>query len=146
MKLPIPSLEDPDINVASLIDMVFLLLVYFMSTASLIRSEADLGIRLPGMLVQARAVDLPDEQIIEVRDTGHIILNGLETDRPDSPDLPGLTTILVRYRLSATAAGQEPLVTIQAEDGARHQRVVDVMNACAAAGIRGVSFALTGTE
>lgn len=144
MKLPVPEMEDPEINVASLIDMVFLLLVYFMVSASLVKSEADLGIRLPGMLAQARAVDLPDEQVLEVRESGHVILNGRETDRPDSPDLPGLTAILVRYRLSSTAAGAEPLITIQAEDNATHQRVVDVMNACAAAGIRGVSFALAG--
>ncbi len=144
MKLPIPDMEDPEINVASLIDMVFLLLVYFMATASLIRSEADLGVRLPGMLAQARAVDLPDEQIIEVRDTGHVILNDREFDSPDSPELPGLTATLVRYRLSSTAAGNEPLITIQADDNARQQRVIDVMNACAAAGIKGVTFGISG--
>lgn len=142
MKLPIPEMEDPDVNVASLIDMVFLLLVYFMATASLVRSEADLGIRLPGMLAQARTVDLPDEQIIEVRATGHVILNGREYDAPDSPDLPALTTTLVRYRLSSSAAGNEPLITIQADDESRQQRVIDVMNACAAAGIKGVTFGL----
>ena len=140
MKLPIPQMEDPDLNVASLIDMVFLLLVYFMATASLIQSEADLGIRLPGMLAQARTVDLPDEQILEVRETGHVILNGRETDSPDSPELPGLTSTLVRYRLSSKAAGNEPLITIQADDNAVQQRVIDVMNACAAAGIKGVTF------
>jgi biopolymer transport protein ExbD len=126
MKMPMPEIEDPDLNVASLIDMVFLLLVYFMATASLVRSEADLGIRLPGMLAQARAVDLPDEQIIEVRGSGHVILNGREYDAP----------------ISSTASGNEPLITIQADDDARQQRVIDVMNACAAAGIKGVTFGL----
>ena len=144
MKLPIPDMEDPEINVASLIDMVFLLLVYFMATASLVKSEADLGIRLPGMLAQARSVDLPDEQILEVRETGHVILNGREFDAPDSPDLPGLTATLVRYRLSSKAAGNDPLITIQADDNALQQRVIDVMNACAAAGITGVTFGLSG--
>jgi len=144
VKLAIPQREDPDINVAPLIDMVFLLLVYFMATASLAKSEADLGIRLPGMLAQARTVDLPDEQILEVRESGHVILNGREFDAPESPDLPGLTATLVRYRLSAQAAGHAPLITIQADDDARHQRVIDVMNACAAAGITGVTFGLSG--
>ena len=144
MKLPVPEMEDPDINVASLIDMVFLLLVYFMATASLVKSEADLGIRLPGMLAQARTVDLPDEQILEVRETGHVILNGREYDRPDSPALPALESTLVRYRLSSTAAGNEPMITIQADDEASQQRVIDVMNACAAAGIKGVTFSLSG--
>ncbi|MFO7534327.1 MAG: biopolymer transporter ExbD [Kiritimatiellia bacterium] len=144
MKLPVPEMEDPEINVASLIDMVFLLLVYFMATASLVKSEADLGIRLPGMLAQARTVDLPDEQILEVREGGHVILNGREYDDPNSSDLPALAATLVRYRLSSTAAGNEPMITIQADDNARQQRVIDVMNACAVAGIKGVTFGLSG--
>jgi biopolymer transport protein ExbD len=144
MKFAIPEMEEPDINVASLIDMVFLLLVYFMATASLVRSEADLGIRLPGMLAQAKAVDLPDEQILEVRETGHVILNGREYDSPESPELPGLQATLIRYRLSSAASGNEPMITIQADDNTRQQRVIDVMNACAAAGIKGVTFGLSG--
>ena len=44
MKVKPEEQEDPDINVQALIDMVFLMLVYFMATATLIRSEADLGI------------------------------------------------------------------------------------------------------
>ena len=140
MKLKAPGMEDPDINVASLIDMVFLLLVYFMVTASLVKSEADLGIRLPGMVSQAESVDLPDEQIIEVKATGHVILNWRDFDRPDDPQLPQLVSTLTRYRLSADAAKVKPLVTITADDETLHQRVIDVMNACAQAGITGVTF------
>ena len=144
MKIAMASMEEPDIQVAPLIDMVFLLLIYFMATASMARPEADLGIRLPGMVAQAQSVDLPDEQIIEVKASGHVILNGRQYDSPESPDLPQLTAVLTRYRQSATAARNEPLITISAEDLARHQRVVDVMNACAAAGVRNVSFSVSG--
>lgn len=144
MKLPIPDSEDPDVSVAPLIDMVFLLLVYFMATASLVKSEADLGIRLPGMLAQAQSVDLPDEQTLEVRASGHVILNGRDFDSPESTELPALVGTLVRYRLSSEAAGNPPLITIMADDDARHQRVIDVMNACAAAGVSNVSFSLSG--
>ena len=144
MKVAIAKVEDPDIQVAPLIDMVFLLLVYFMASASLARPEADLGIRLPGMLGQAQTVDLPDEQMIEVRASGHVSLNGRDYDSPESTDLPQLLATLLRYRLSAEASRNEPLITIAAEDEARHQRVIDVMNACAAAGIKNVSFQPSG--
>lgn len=144
MKLPIEQIDEPDINVASLIDLVFLLLVYFMVAASLVRSEADLSIRLPGMLSQPMEVDLPDEQIVEVRESGHVVLNGREYDSPISVELPELVFTLTRYRLSCEAAKLQPLITISADDRSRHQRVIDVMNACAAAGIEGVSFSPSG--
>lgn len=140
MKIAGQAMEDPDINVAPLIDMVFLLLVYFMAVATLVRSEADLGIRLPGMLAQAETVDMTDEQMIEVRETGRVFLNQREYDTPDSTELPELVHLLARYRMASEAARAEPMITIWAEDRARHQRVIDVMNACAAAGITNVTF------
>lgn len=145
MRLRTEEQEDPDINVSALIDMVFLMLVYFMATATLIRSEADLGIRLPGMLAQAESVDLTDEQIVEVRETGQVFLNGQQFDSAESAQLPQLTALLTRYRLSSQAARTEPMITITAEDQAKHQRTIDVMNACAEAGIKNVTFSAGGS-
>lgn len=141
MKMPPYAFDEPELNVSSLIDMVFLLLIYFMATASLVRSEADLGMRLPGMLAQAQTVEMNDEQTIEVRETGRVVLNGQEYDDPSKTALPQLSNVLGRYRRSCEAAKSEPLVTVWAEDDAEHQRVIDVLNACAAAGIKNVTFA-----
>ena len=140
MKLEIPVPDDPGLNVSALIDMVFLLLVYFMVTASLVKSEGDLGIRLPGIVQQAVTVDMPDEQIVEVRGSGRIYLNGREFDSVESQEMPELTATLIRYRMAAEAAKNEALLTIWAEDDAKHQRVIDVLNACAQAGIENVTF------
>lgn len=143
MKIRPPEMEDADLDITPMIDMTFLLLVYFMSTASLMKSEADLGIRLPGVLAQAMTVDMPDEQIVEITANGDVFLNGRRFDDAVNTELPELTATLVRYRLAATANRSEAMVTIAAVDDALHQRVVDVMNACAAAGIRNVTFAAT---
>jgi biopolymer transport protein ExbD len=145
MRLAVPQADEPELSIAPLIDMTFLLLIYFLCTCSLISPEADLGIRLPGMMLPTAAVDMPDEQIIEVRESGRVMLNGREFDGPGSQDLPELTATLVRYKLSSEAAKNEPMVTIDAEDTTRHQRVIDVMNACAAAKIKNVSF-MSGAE
>ena len=120
--------------------MVFLLLVYFMVTASLVRSEGDLGIKLPGIVQQAASVDMPDEQIIEVRSTGQIFLNDREFGAHDQQDLPNLVSVLERYQLSSDASRNKALITIWADDKSRHQRVIDVLNACADAGIENVTF------
>jgi len=140
MKIRVPGTDEPDLDIASLIDMVFLLLIYFMVTASLVKSEGDLGIKLPGVVQQAVSVDMPDEQIIEVRETGRILLNGREFGSTDSPELPELVGTLVRYRMASEASKNKALITLWAADEARHQRVIDVMNACADAGIKNVTF------
>lgn len=144
MKLNMESMEEPAINIASLIDLVFLLLVYFMVAASLQKSEADLSIRLPGMVAQKQSVEMPDEQLIEVRESGHVILNEQQYDSPDSMDLPNLVAMLTRYRLACQASKIPAMITIMADDGTRHQRVVDVMNACANAQIKNVTFNTSG--
>lgn len=144
MKLPFFQDDDPELNVAPLIDMTFLLLVYFMATASLVRSEGDLGIRLPGALAQEQAISMPDEQIIEIGESGHVFLNHREFDSPVSQELPELHATLTRYRQAAAGTRTEAMVTIDAHDNTRHQRVIDVMNACAAAGIENITFAAGG--
>jgi biopolymer transport protein ExbD len=132
--------ETSELQIAPLIDCVFQLLIYFMVTSSLHKTEADLGISLPGTITQARVVQMPDEQIVEIDEQGRVILNAKEFDSPDNPALPQFTAMLIRYRQASEAANTKALVTIMAADEAVHQRVVDVMNACAAAQIRHVTF------
>jgi biopolymer transport protein ExbD len=146
MKMKLPDPDEPDLSIAPLIDMTFLLLIYFICTCSLITPEADLSIRLPGMLTQATSVDMPDEQIVEVRKSGKIFLNSREFDSAESEALPELLGTLGRYKAASTAAKNEAMVTIWADDETPHQRVIDVLNACAAARIKNVSFAAAGGE
>lgn len=144
MRLSVPEADEPDLSIAPLIDMTFLLLIYFLCTCSLISPEADLGIRLPGMMVQAVAVDMPDEQIVEIRKEGRVLLNNREFDAPESQDLPELVATLKRYKAASDAARNEAMVTVWADDETKHQRVIDVLNACAAARIKNVSFTAGG--
>jgi biopolymer transport protein ExbD len=141
MKVYTTDVDNPTLNVSSLIDMVFLLLIYFMVSASLVKSEGDLGIKLPGIVQQATTVNMPDEQIIEVRETSEVFLNGSRFGYHDRQELPDLENTLLRYRQASEASGNKALVTIFANDQAKHQRVIDVMNACAGAGIENVTFA-----
>lgn len=143
--------EHPALQIAPLIDVVFLLLIYFMVTASLRKQEADLGILLPGVVAQSRAVTMPDEQIVEVKADGTVVLNSkrygrrLAEDQRERPqDLPGLAATLARYRQAAETAGSKALVTIQSADDAVHQRVIDVMNVCTGVGIKHVTFGTGG--
>ena len=144
MKSAIQELVDEPVGlqIAPLIDVVFLLLIYFMVTSSLKKQEADLGIQLPGSVAQSKAVAIPDEQIIEVTASGSILLNGQEFKADTGHDIPELYAILTRYKLASDASQSKALVTIQADDDAVHARVIDVMNACAGAGIKHITFGM----
>ena len=132
--------EKAELQIAPLIDVVFLLLIYFMVTSSLKRSEADLSMSLPSSVTQSQELKMPDEQIIEVRTDGVIVLNEMQYKDPDKSDLAELEQTLTRYREASQALQTTAMITIAAEDNARHERVIDAMNACAGAQISSVTF------
>jgi biopolymer transport protein ExbD len=129
-----------------MIDMVFLLLVFFMVSAKPIKQESDINIGLPGTVAQEEALEIPDEQRIQIQPNGQILLNDQPMDASQSPELPALLSTLKRFKESADSNKTEALITIDADDAANHQRIVQVLNACAQAKITGVTFADAGEE
>jgi len=129
-----------------MIDMVFLLLVFFMVTAKPIKQESDISLGLPGTVAAEEAVDLPDEQRIRIEDDGSIVLNDSVLAPAADTNLKELVAILQRFKESSEANQSEALVTLDAADGTNHQRIVDVLNACARADITGVTFSDSADE
>ena len=129
-----------------MIDMVFLLLVFFMVTAKPIKQESDISLGLPGTVAAEEAVDLPDEQRIRIEDDGSIVLNDSVLAPAADTTLKELVAILQRFKESSEANKSEALVTLDAADGTNHQRIVDVLNACARADITGVTFSDSADE
>ena len=129
-----------------MIDMVFLLLVFFMVTAKPIKQESDISLGLPGTVAAEEAVDLPDEQRIRIEDDGSIVLNDSVLASAADTNLKELVAILQRFKESSDANKSEALVTLDAADGTNHQRIVDVLNACARASITGVTFSDSADE
>ena len=124
-----------------MIDMVFLLLVFFMVSAKPITPESDIPIGLPGQVAQEESVDIPDEARILIRQDGQVVLNDQLLDAPDTRQMPELVAVLKRFKESADNAKADALVTVAPHDAVPHQRLVDVLNACAEAEITGVSMA-----
>ena len=129
-----------------MIDMVFLLLVFFMVTAKPIKQESDLGFGLPGAVVQDEPIDIPDEQRLIIRGDLQVVLNDLEIDAPDSSDLPELFATLERFRQAAELSGSKAMLTIAPAKDVPHQRVVDVLNVCGRAQLTDVTFSSFAEE
>ncbi len=141
MQLRRKDVQTVEMQMGPMIDMVFLLLVFFMVTAKPIKQESDINLGLPGTVSQEETVDIPDEQRITIRADGQVILNDQPLDTIASEELPALLATLKRFKESADSNKSEALITIQADDGAKHQRIVNVLNVCAKAKITGVTFA-----
>ena len=95
---------------------------------------------LPGAVSASTQLEMPDEQIIEVTSDGSIILNNKVYAAQDKSDLAGLENTLLRYQQAARLSKTKAMITIAVDDNSVHERVVDVLNACAGAGIKNVTF------
>jgi len=137
-----------ELQIAPMIDVCFLLLFFYILTSKPIKPEADMSMTLPGTVAQEESVEIPDEQRIAIQENGQIILNEMSIGAPTDTRLENLVATLKRFKESTDANKSMAMVTLDAMDTAPHQRIIDVLNACATAGIQGVSFAdnATGDE
>ncbi len=120
-------------DVSSLVDVAFLLLIYFLVTSTLMPREGDLEMAMGG---GGGAVELPPLEI-EITAPGAVRIDGEEVEAAGSgSEVPGLRAVLERQVRVAGAGNSNPVVVLKAADGAQHQRFVDVLNAVSGAGVR----------
>ena len=128
-----------ELQIAPLIDVVFLLLIYFMVTASLIKKEGDISFILPASVPPTKQINIPVEALIFLDETGAVELDGLRF--PPSDRILSELSIQVGGLKEIAEAQESPFsVTVTPHAGTLHDRVIDVMDACAAVGVKNLSF------
>lgn len=127
-------------EITAMIDVVFLLLVYFMVLP--IQQEADLGLTLPAEAPPAQNLELPSEHLVEIMPNGQVFLNRQPMGDPGVRELAELATTLARLKASSDRGNIKTVVTISADPDSPHQRAIDVLNACKVAGVILVSFTM----
>jgi len=128
-----------ELQIAPLIDVVFLLLISFMVAASLIKKEGDISFILPATVNQTEKVKIPLEVLIEIEEDGPVMFEGLTFAADDKMlnDLAGQVAALKQVAKSQ----QSPFfVNVLPNKFAFHERVINVMDACAAAGVDSLTF------
>lgn len=133
--------ERVELQIAPLIDVVFLLLIYFMVTAALIKQEADIAFLLPAQVQQETPINSPIEVVIDIASSGDVIVEGMVLESTDR-ELTRLATRLAQLNLSAKNSGSPLIVTVFPKDQVQHHRIIEVMNACAVADVKNISFNL----
>lgn len=134
-------------QIAPMIDVVFVIMLFFMVMAGAVQVENAHNTKLPGMVeVSNTNVVPPDEISIRIEDDGQVYLNEDPLDTPESKNLPELAVNLNQLREASESTKTEVLVTIYASEQAKYDRIVDTLDALTRAKISNVSFQAGATE
>ena len=123
-----------DFQIAPMVDVIFILILFFMCSAGATKVENELSLKLPGRLSQDQPLRMLDEQIIEIEESGQIVLNDLRLEAS------ALRATLQRYKAMSDDTKSATVITILTAKNTKYQRIIDVLNECAAAKIESVTF------
>lgn len=133
MNLNVRPKIQPEVNLTSLIDVVLLLLIFFMVSTSFVK-QSQISIQLPQADSDVQAVDVSDGLEITITATGTYLVNGREliNSRPET----------IRNALQRLSGGRTDLpLTISADANAKHQYVVTAMDVAGRMGFETLNMA-----
>jgi biopolymer transport protein ExbD len=128
---------DAGFQIAPMVDVVFVLMLFFMASAGSQVVENELNISLPSGAAAAPGSTQKTPIILDISAEGQVVGNNTSFGTPMDTQLLSL-----REWLKATQGfgGEDPVI-IRPNSETKHERIIDVLNACAAAGITSVTFA-----
>jgi biopolymer transport protein ExbD len=127
-------------QIAPMIDVVFVIMLFFMAMVGAMKVEKAHNTKLPGTVETDKETVLPDEIAIRIDDEGQVYLNDDPLDSATTKNLPELTGNLNSLREASEASKSKVLVTIYADELAHYERVVDVLDSLSRAKIGDVTF------
>ena len=119
------------LNLTSMTDIVFLMLIFFMLATTYSDPERALDVELPS--ASSSDEPPPQELVINVLEDGSFVLGG---------EVLAAEELAARLRATAESAPDTP-VTIRGHRLARHEAIVTVMDACGLAGLTNLSVGTT---
>jgi biopolymer transport protein ExbD len=133
MKLSLRPRTQPEVNLTSLIDVVLLLLIFFMVSTSFVK-QSQITISLPQADSAVVVEEVPDQIDIMITETGSFLVNGRE--------LINSRVETIRNALQKVSGGNSNLpLTISADANAKHQDVVTAMDVAGRLGFTRISIA-----
>lgn len=131
MPLKTGDIEEPSLNMVPMIDVLFLLVIFFMVAADFRESEQEFDVHLPSASSAQPLTSRPDE----------IVINVFRDGRIDVANQPRTLPELREYLDQARQRYPDQAVLIRGEGEGRYQHVVDVLVACHRAQIKSFSLA-----
>src|ERR1700740_2505239 len=121
----------PGIQLAPLVDVLLLLLIFFLMTWNAARNENELDVKVPKASA-AREKTAPIGDVVgNVKADGNMVVNRRTLNNGE------LTELLK----SLVQLNPEQAVVIRGDEGGAYKNIVGVLNICTEAGITNVAFA-----
>ncbi len=121
----------PGIQLAPLVDVLMLLLIFFLLTWNAARNENELDVKVP-KATEAKEKSAPiGDVIVNVKADGNVVVNRRTLS---APELTELLRNLVQL-------DPNQAVVIRGDETGAYRNVVGVLNICSEAGVTNVAFA-----
>lgn len=129
--------EDGDVGfqIAPMVDVVFVLMLFFMASAGSQIVENELNISLPSGAAAAPGATPKTPIMIDISPDGQVVGNNTSFGTPG-----GALDSLVDWLKATQGFGGEDPVIIRPNSETKHERIIDVLNACVKAGIKNLTF------
>lgn len=139
MKFATPVTEEVSINLTPLIDIVFLLLIFFMVSTTFQR-ETELEIALPEASAKAKAAEVVSAVVLEI-DSDGVYRLGIRADGEWSEVISVSADKLSETLDGISTKHETTTLIIKADAKTRHQAVVRALDAAQRAGLKKIKFA-----
>ena len=125
------QLHHPGIQLAPLVDVLLLLLIFFLMTWNAARNENELDVKVPkASAAKEKAAPIGDV-VVNVKADGNVVVNRRTLTAAELSELlKGLVQL-----------NSEQAVVIRGDEAGAYKNVVGVLNICSEAGITNVAFA-----
>ena len=125
------TLQHPGIQLAPLVDVLLLLLIFFLMTWNAARNENELDVKVPKASA-AKEKNAPiGDVVVNVKADGNVVVNRRTLT---GPELSDLLKNLVQLNT-------EQAVVIRGDEAGAYKNIVGVLNICSEAGVTNVAFA-----
>jgi biopolymer transport protein ExbD len=138
MKLSPKEHEEPEMNLTSLIDVVLLLLIFFMVSTTFV-DESRIKLQLPQASTEPAAEQKKDPIEVAVTATGEYRVNGQVLINTSPSTLSAAVSKLAGEK-------RDLPITIRADARATHQAVVTAMDVLGRLGFRAISIATVNDQ
>jgi biopolymer transport protein ExbD len=125
------TFQHPGIQLAPLVDVLLLLLIFFLMTWNAARNENELDVKVPKASA-AKEKNAPiGDVVVNVKADGNVVVNRRTLT---GPELSDLLKNLVQLNT-------EQAVVIRGDEAGAYKNIVGVLNICSEAGVTNVAFA-----
>jgi len=128
--------SEPGFQIAPMVDVVFVLLLFFMAVAGSQTISKELTINLPSDGPVRPGVQ-PMPIVIDITADGQVRLNDQPMDAVSDRHLPQLSAW---FQDTIHKFGDKDPVIIRPDPQARQERIIDVLNAAAKGGVKHLTF------